>query len=119
MTCIHGLDEVNCPTCRFTRATIPLNPINKIELNKNYFILKNPLFEKNHQHDANKDNEIVFNNIPTPSLITQLPKLNLLGEIPDFTNQLFKDRIRDLNLDKSNPTTKTVLDNHDLLNDEN
>ena len=27
MTCIHGLDEINCPTCRILKSTVPLKEI--------------------------------------------------------------------------------------------
>ena len=27
MTCIHGLDEINCPTCRILKSAIPLRGI--------------------------------------------------------------------------------------------
>lgn len=119
MTCIHGLDEVNCPACRFARATIPLNPINKIELNKNFFLLKNSPFERNRVNTENIYKELVSNKISTLNLIGPQLKPNLLGEIPDFTNTLFNERINALDLAKSNPKIKIALDDHDIANQEN
>ena len=118
MTCIHGIDEINCPICRLSRSTVPLNHINKIDLNKNNFVLKNPIFEKNRAHSETYHKDLVANKIPAPSLITQIPRPNLLGEIPDFTNWLFNKRIHELNLEKSNPKTEIQLDNHNLINNE-
>ena len=45
MTCIHGLDEINCPTCRILRSTLPTN---KLQAKKEQFLkIKNPFFKKN------------------------------------------------------------------------
>ena len=41
MPCIHGLDEINCPMCRLTRASLPNSTLN-IKSEQNDFLKPEP-----------------------------------------------------------------------------
>ena len=86
MTCIHGLDEINCPTCRLIRSIMPLNPISKIEHNKKDFRSKNTLFEENNSLKNNFYKDIKKNNVSNLNLLQKIPELTKFGEIPNNSN---------------------------------
>ena len=115
MTCIHGLDENNCPTCRISKSTTPVNPINRIEPSQNSIRTSNPFFEKNQAVKNILSEDLEKNgNLPRPKLLQQLPKPMTFGEIPNFANNLFEDRIGNLKLNKVSPKTKIKMDKHEL-----
>lgn len=99
MPCIHGLDEINCPTCSTMKSLIPENHIKlnnrnlkpKSHFNKLYFNKKDKLF-----------NELIPNKAKlTSNLINIIPKPNLVNEIPNFENKMFKDRLKEIEISKS------------------
>jgi len=99
MTCIHGLDERNCPTCRILKSTKPINTIKA----KNVGLpeLGNPLFKKN----SELKNEIVKDLVNKRLNLTinppnTIPKPTLITEIPNFENKLFFERVKDLDISK-------------------
>ncbi|MFX1366626.1 MAG: hypothetical protein ACFFCE_16770 [Promethearchaeota archaeon] len=97
MTCIHGLDEINCPICRILKSTIPLKDINP--KSKNFLKIKHPLFENN----RNLEDKFISN--ITPKKTGQhfpifRSKPHFINEIPDFKNKLFYERVKELNLIK-------------------
>ena len=111
MTCIHGLDELNCPTCRIIRSTTPLHGIS----------LKNTNFLKPNEIVSNKSlnlnekliNEIKINkaNSSPPNLILK-PKF--INEIPDFRNKLSLDKFKEFDIireDNYRITKKIPLEN--------
>ncbi len=102
MTCIHGLNEINCPTCRMVKSSIPINQ-DKIDLLHNNDLQPyNPLREEiNHEK---KDNLSILTPNSTHfklNIINSVPEANLLNRIPDFKNKMFSERLNELNLDKS------------------
>ena len=46
MVCKHGLDEINCPICRISTSTRPLNDLNSDIVNINPLKTENPFFKK-------------------------------------------------------------------------
>ncbi len=97
MPCIHGLDEINCPTCRILKSTVPLKGINGKKTN---FLNANDLLSKKKINLEKKlIDEITFKktNPHPPNL---LAKPNFIYEIPNFRNELFLERSKDLNLTK-------------------
>ncbi len=98
MTCIHGLDEISCPTCSIMRSTMPMKKIYKKE--EKFLKIKNPFFKKNSSLKDEFVKELTKNRInPKFAPINSIPKLRLINEIPDFGNRMFMERIKDLNLD--------------------
>ncbi|MFX1500908.1 MAG: hypothetical protein ACFFDH_08090 [Promethearchaeota archaeon] len=97
MTCIHGLDEINCPTCRILKSTTPLEKLN--QNSKEFLKIKHPLFKNNRTLDENLIKEI------TPKKYVQqfpniISKPHSINEIPEFRNKFFYERIKELDLSK-------------------
>ncbi len=97
MTCIHGLDEINCPTCRILKSTTPLKDL--IPKSKDFLIIKHPLFVNNRNLDEKLINEITAKKIGvhSPNFIS---KPSLINEIPNFRNEFFYKRVKELDLTK-------------------
>lgn len=102
MTCIHGFDEISCPTCRMVKSSMPTNQ-NKIDLLYNDDLKPyNPLLE-----EMNRKKEDILNNL-TPhntrfklDSINTVPEAKLLNRTPNFENKMFSERLSELNIDKS------------------
>ncbi|MFX1568923.1 MAG: hypothetical protein ACFFCV_11225 [Promethearchaeota archaeon] len=97
MTCIHGLDELNCPTCRIIRSTTPLNGISLKNIN---FLKPNEMVSKKNLNLNEKlIDEIKINktNSYPPNLILK-PKF--INEIPDFRNKLSLDKFEEFDISR-------------------
>ncbi|MHA1669364.1 MAG: hypothetical protein ACTSV5_02170 [Promethearchaeota archaeon] len=103
MPCIHGLEDNNCPICRISNFTFPINSINKINLNENVLDSFKHLFRNklSGNMDFEEDISITKNNIRS-NLINDFPKPTLINTIPNFENKLFLERINNLNIEKPN-----------------
>jgi len=97
MTCIHGLDEINCPTCRILKSTMPIKEINS--KSKDFLKSKHPLFKYNENLNEKLINEIITkkNVLHTPNFLS---KPSFINEIPNFRNELFYERVKELDLTK-------------------
>jgi hypothetical protein len=97
MPCIHGLDEINCPTCRILNSTVPLKGINSKKTNFPKAI--DLLSRKNIKHEKKLIDEIKIpkSNHNPPILLL---KPSLLNEIPNYRNELFLERFKDLDIGK-------------------
>ena len=97
MTCIHGLDEINCPTCRILKSSVPLAGIN---LKKTNFLKANDLLSKKKINLEKKliDEITVKKTNPTPPNLILKPRF--INEIPNFRNELFVERSKDLDINK-------------------
>ena len=102
MTCIHGFDEINCPTCRMVKISIPGNQDKIEDLYNNDLKPYNSLIEGN-----NRKKEYILTNL-TPhgvpfkrDLIKSIREEPLLNKIPDFQNRMFSERLDELKLEKS------------------
>jgi len=97
MTCIHGLDEINCPTCRILKSTTPLKILSP--KNKDFLKIKHPLFKNNRNLDEKLINEITSKKtgVHSPNFIS---KPRFINEIPNFRNELFYKRVKELDLTK-------------------
>ncbi len=102
MPCIHGLDEINCPTCRMTKSTIPESVLKIKELYNNELRPYNPHFNKynNEKDDLLKDLNPKKDHL-YPNLSHTLPKPNLLNEIPNFKNNKFLERLKEIDITNS------------------
>ena len=114
MTCIHGLDEINCPTCRLIRSVMPLNRISKLEHDKKDFRSKNSLFEENNSLKNNFYKDLKKKNLVKPHLLQQIPKLTKFGEIPNNSNILFDERFRLLKFSDTTHKPKINIDKHEI-----
>jgi hypothetical protein len=114
MTCIHGLDEINCPTCRLLRSTMPFNTINKLEHNENDFRSKNYLFEKNISLKENFYKDLNNKKLNKPNFLQQIPELTKFGEIPNYSNSLFDERLRVSKFHEKAPKPKVEIDKHEI-----
>jgi hypothetical protein len=102
MTCIHGLDEINCPTCRTVKSSLPTNQY-KIDLQNNNDLKPfNPLMEEIKRKKEDFVNNLTPNNTRFKfDSINPIPEANILNKIPDFKNKMFSERLGELNIDKS------------------
>jgi hypothetical protein len=111
MTCIHGLDELTCPNCRVLKSTLPLNRISPKDLNFPN-ITKNA-YERNRELDKELISDITPNKtIPHPPNL--LSKPNFINKTPNFRNELFLKRSKDLDISKEDNqgiTKKIPLEN--------
>ena len=99
MHCIHGLDEINCPICRSINSTLPNNPLSRIKIPN--IKMGSPFFnQKTRIYDqiAEELNPKKFKTIPPP--INPIRKPFLINEIPNFENQLLRERFQELDLSK-------------------
>jgi len=96
MTCIHGLDEINCPTCRIIRSSTPLKGISLKKIN--FFNASNSL-SRNINLEKKLIEEITLkkSNPHPPNLIS---KPRFINEIPNFKNELFLERSKALDIVK-------------------
>ena len=111
MPCIHGLDENNCPTCRILKSTIPLRGIRLKKLN--FPAVKNSLSKKNINLEKKLIDEITLKkgNPHPPTLIS---KPRFINEVPNFKNELFLERTKELDISKEDNhgiTKKFSLEN--------
>ena len=97
MTCIHGLDEINCPTCRILKSTTPLKELRPN--NKDFLKIKHPLFKNNRDLDEKLISEITSKKkgLHSPTFIS---KPRFINEIPNFRNEFFYERVKELDLTK-------------------
>ena len=114
MTCIHGLDENNCPTCRLIRTMLPLDPISKPERNKYDFRTKNSLFEENNSLKTNFNRDLKKKELSKHPLLQQIPELTKFGELPNNINYLFNERLRMLQFSDTSHKLKIDIDNHEI-----
>ena len=99
MTCIHGLDEINCPTCSIMRSTMPLKKVH--EKKESFLKIENTFFKKNLKLNDNLVSELTnkrLNLNPAPPNL--IPKPILFNQIPNFENKMFLDRLKELDLGK-------------------
>lgn len=99
MACIHGLDEINCPICRMDRTSGPKKGIapssSDLKVTSSHLIKD---LEKKYQLDSNLNPLKVKPNI---QLINPPSNPLLLNQLPSFKNNLFQERLDDLDLAKS------------------
>ncbi len=95
MTCIHGLDEINCPNCRVLKSTLPLNGITPKKLN--FPNLKKNAYVKNKDLKFELINEMISNKtiFDPPKFIS---KPHFINEQPNFRNELLLKRFKDLDI---------------------
>ena len=102
MPCIHGLDEINCPTCGMIKSSIPESFLKIKELYNNELRPYNPHFKKHNieKEDLLKDLNPKKEHLDSILSYT-LPKPNLLNEIPNFKNNKFLERLKEIDITNS------------------
>jgi len=123
MSCIHGLDNNNCPICRISRATIPNTLIVKKSVKIENLRPENPFFQ-NHIENKKQSEEYLTkkNTLLSPNLINPLPVPNLINRIPNFENKDFMKKLDALNLkglDTHGISKKIKLESPTVKLDEN
>ena len=108
MSCIHGLDNNNCPICRISKATIPNTPIAKNIIKIENLRPENPFFQTHLQNKKQSEENLTKKNaLLSPNLINPLPVPNLINKIPNFENKECMKKLDTLNLKR--------LDTHGIL----
>jgi hypothetical protein len=99
MPCIHGLDEINCPTCRASRSTLPRNSINKIQLQ--HLKIESPFFKNDNRLNQKISKDLTSKGFDLHHRVPKtIPKPVFINEIPDFQNKMFSDRLKELDLSR-------------------
>ena len=99
MPCVHGLDEINCPTCRIIKSTLPINTL--ASLKSPALKIKSPFFRR-----GNRLQEKLSKEVTAAKLKVNHPSLNLISrpvfinEIPHFENKIFLERAKNLDISK-------------------
>ncbi|MBY8990035.1 MAG: hypothetical protein KGD58_04700 [Candidatus Lokiarchaeota archaeon] len=99
MPCIHGLDEINCPTCRSIKSTLPNNSLSNIKTPD--IKIGSPFFNQKTRINSQIAEELLpkrFKTITHP--VNPIQKPFLINEIPNFENQLLRDRFQELDISK-------------------
>ena len=102
MPCIHGLDEINCPTCRMIKFNLPESVFKIKDLYYNELRPYNPHFKKH-----NIEKEDLFKDLNPkkeyldPNLPHTFPKQYLLNDIPNFNNNKFLERLKEIDITNS------------------
>lgn len=99
MPCIHGLDEINCPTCRTAKFTFPNKSISGFKTPN--IKIGNPFFNIDDRLENKIAREITakkVNMIHPP--VSPISKPFLINEIPNFENKIFLDRFQELDISK-------------------
>jgi len=99
MPCIHGLDEINCPTCRIIKSTLPHNSIKSIETPALKIV--SPFFKRDARLQDKLSKDIIAKKLnishPSLNLISKPPSIN---EAPNFENKIFLERAKELDISK-------------------
>lgn len=104
MSCIHGLDNNNCPICRISKSTIPNTPIAKNSIKIENLRPENPFFKNYSEKKKQSEEYLTKNNILLrPNLINPLPVPNLINKIPTFENKDFMKKLDALDLKGLDP----------------
>jgi hypothetical protein len=111
MTCIHGLDESNCPTCRILKSTVPLK---EVKLKKTNFLKADDLLSNKNINLERKLFDEIISKKPSLSPPNRIAKPSFINEIPNFRNEIFLERVKDLDISKEDNfgiTKKIHLEN--------
>ena len=102
MPCIHGLDEINCPSCRIMRFSLPKNTPKISELYSNPLKSDPPFFRLNTKECGNGINE-KKPNLPDlhKTSINVISKPKLLNDLPSFENKMLLERLDQIEVSKS------------------
>ncbi len=104
MSCIHGLDNNNCPICRISKSTIPNTPIAKNSIKIENLRPENPFFKNYSEKKKQSEEYLTKNNtLLRPNLINPLPVPNLINKIPTFENKDFMKKLDALDLKGLDP----------------
>ena len=99
MPCAHGLDEINCPTCRIVKSSLPINSLKSIK--SPALKIESPFFKKSNQLQKELSKEVTAHrleiNHPSLNLISKPPSIT---ETPNFGNKLFLKRAEELDIFK-------------------
>ena len=99
LTCIHGLDEENCPTCRIIRSTLPRTKVEGSGLPD--FKIKNPFYKGDASLNDKLSKEITTKKLNMPkTTLSPILKPTLITDIPKFENKLFSERLTELDISK-------------------
>ncbi len=100
MSCIHGLNEINCPTCRIVKHSIPHESLS-LKNNSNLNPI-NPIFNRFLKRKEDLYGEIMPKRAKLNSFsINLVPKPNLLNGIPKFKNAMFLERMKEIDISKA------------------
>lgn len=105
MNCVHGFEENSCFICRILKFSIPNAPssLSAKKMPTNCLKPETSLVDRL----LKEGNEIVKELIPHSSgldlkLLNIVPKPNLLTDLPNFGNYTFLERLKEIELVKSN-----------------
>jgi hypothetical protein len=113
MTCIHGLDQANCPICRIEKAMVPSNSRKIEKLYENPLDPKNPFLNENGGKNKEIEEQLKLKRLNANKDKFIIPKVpQSFNKLPDFKNQMFLERLKEIDITKSKdfkiPEKKTL-----------
>ena len=100
MPCIHGLDEINCPTCRISNSVLPKTDLVRDNTNNDFLKPMNPHFVKYVKLNAEFENTVKISQDHFKfNLIKPIPTPKLINDIPQFENQFFNKQYSELKIE--------------------
>ncbi|MFX0033041.1 MAG: hypothetical protein ACFE8E_04420 [Candidatus Hodarchaeota archaeon] len=118
MICIHGLDKNNCPVCRISINTRPVNGINLDIINVNSLKPVNPFFKHHFENKNKSEKELLFNqNSRNYTDMLNIPKPKIPSQIWNSENRIFLEKLEKVNInnfDKFGVSKKIPLTKKEL-----
>lgn len=101
MTCIHGLDENNCPTYRIMKFSLPENSLKFNKLNES--LKSEHLFFKLNSKENEKFINELNPNLPNlhKNSIDLISTPKILNKLPNFKNKMLSERLEEIEVSKS------------------
>jgi len=97
MTCVHGLDENNCPTCRIVKSTLPINSLKSIK--SPALKIESPFFRRENRLDEKISKELTARKLKiTHSSLNLISRPPSISEVPNFENKIFLERAKELDI---------------------
>ena len=99
MPCIHGFDEISCPTCKIIKFTVPKE---QLKVNNHDLKPESPFFKKDSRLKEALVKELMPNKLSMkPGSIDIISNPTKLNNIPDFKNNMFFERLSEIDVSKS------------------
>ncbi|TXT65811.1 MAG: hypothetical protein BAJALOKI1v1_380019 [Promethearchaeota archaeon] len=115
MICIHGLIDINCPTCRMSAHTYPNMQIHDTRDKKNDLanLLFRPLNIEGEKRATLQEKMPKNNRLQKFRELTPISKAPFINQLPNFKNIMFSKRMQEIrinNPDKYKVAKKILLE---------
>lgn len=89
------MDDINCPICKISNTSVPINSITEIKSNQENFLIKSQfLKDYSSKIDESKNLIDIKSNLIQPNIINPLPNPNLLNQVPPIQNKTLQEQLK-------------------------